>query len=49
MKLRNRGSISVQVSLSRGTDPRGSAAIPVYIAGRERMYEGMRPAGIPEQ
>jgi hypothetical protein len=22
---------------------------PVYLAGRERMYEGLRKAGIPEQ
>ena len=28
VKPRDRASISVQVSLSRGTDPRGSAAIP---------------------
>ena len=41
-------SISIQVSLSRGTDLRGSAAIPSISLGRERMYEGMRLAGIPE-
>jgi hypothetical protein len=22
---------------------------PVYLAGRERMYEGLRKAGVPEQ
>ena len=26
----------------------GFSRNPVYIAGRERMYEGMRLAGIPE-
>ena len=48
-KLRAPGSSSIRASPSRGFDPSTFSDNPVYLAGRERLYEGMRLAGVPER
>ena len=48
-KPRGQGWNLTPLSPSRGSDPRRSATIPIYLAGRERVYEGMRKAGVPEE
>ena len=39
---------SIQASPSAASAPVASSDNPTYLAGRERIYEGMRLAGVPE-